>query len=394
MSKPIVIAGSGPAGSVTTLSLAQAGIPVLLLEKEETLPIDLRASTFHPPSLDMLDDLDVAKDMLERGLIADRYQYWDRRTGDVTEFDMGVISDLTRHPYRLQLEQYELTHIIRDRLKEIPHAEQRFDAEVTDVMQNEESVQVYVGDEIIETPFLVGADGASSTVRNAMNIGYGGFTYDEKFLVTSTPFSFEEVFENLSYVNYVADPDEWCVILRTDKIWRVLWPTESGISDEVYLSDDFLQERLHALHDKDGDYELGHRTLYHVHQRVAETYVKGRVALAGDAAHINNPLGGMGMNGGIHDAVNLASQLVDIVQNGSNYEDRFARYDRQRRETAVQFVQDHTIKNKQLMESIDPDIQAKRQKMLMETAANPVKAKDFVRKRAMIDCLAESLAIQ
>ena len=394
MSKPIVIAGSGPAGSVTTLSLAQAGIPVLLLEKEETLPIDLRASTFHPPSLDMLDDLDVAKDMLERGLIADRYQYRDRRTGDVTEFDMGVISDLTRHPYRLQLEQYELTHIIRDRLKEIPHAKQRFDAEVTDVMQNEESVQVYVGSEIIETPFLVGADGASSTVRKAMNIGYGGFTYDEKFLVASTPFPFEEVFENLSYVNYVTDPDEWCVILRTDKIWRVLWPTESGISDEVYLSDDFLQERFHALHDKDGDYELGHRTLYHVHQRVAETYVKGRVALAGDAAHINNPLGGMGMNGGIHDAVNLASQLVDIVQNGLNYEDRFARYDRQRRETAVQFVQDHTIKNKQLMESIDPDIQAKRQKMLMETAANPVKAKDFVRKRAMIDCLADSLVIQ
>ena len=394
MSKPIVIAGSGPTGSVTTLSLAQAGIPVLLLEKEETLPIDLRASTFHPPSLDMLDDLDVAKDMLERGLIADRYQYRDRRTGDVTEFDMGVISDLTRHPYRLQLEQYELTHIIRDRLKEIPHAKQRFDAEVTDVMQNEESVQVYVGSEIIETPFLVGADGASSTVRKAMNIGYGGFTYDEKFLVASTPFPFEEVFENLSYVNYVTDPDEWCVILRTDKIWRVLWPTESGISDEVYLSDDFLQERFHALHDKDGDYELGHRTLYHVHQRVAETYVKGRVALAGDAAHINNPLGGMGMNGGIHDAVNLASQLVDIVQNGLNYEDRFARYDRQRRETAVQFVQDHTIKNKQLMESIDPDIQAKRQKMLMETAANPVKAKDFVRKRAMIDCLADSLVIQ
>ena len=394
MSKPIVIAGSGPTGSVTTLSLAQAGIPVLLLEKEETLPIDLRASTFHPPSLDMLDDLDVAKDMLEQGLIADRYQYRDRRTGDVTEFDMGVISDLTRHPYRLQLEQYELTHIIRDRLKEIPHAKQRFDAEVTDVMQNEESVQVYVGSEIIETPFLVGADGASSTVRKAMNIGYGGFTYDEKFLVASTPFPFEEVFENLSYVNYVTDPDEWCVILRTDKIWRVLWPTESGISDEVYLSDDFLQERFHALHDKDGDYELGHRTLYHVHQRVAETYVKGRVALAGDAAHINNPLGGMGMNGGIHDAVNLASQLVDIVQNGLNYEDRFARYDRQRRETAVQFVQDHTIKNKQLMESIDPDIQAKRQKMLMETAANPVKAKDFVRKRAMIDCLADSLVIQ
>lgn len=394
MTDPIIIAGAGPAGSVTALSLGRAGIPVVLLEKETRLPIDLRASTFHPPSLDMLDELGVAEEMIARGLKVDRYQYRDRRTGDVAEFDMGLISDLTRHPYRLQLEQYELTHIIRDRLSDFTHVEQRFGAEVTDVALLDDHVEVTInGGEILKTPFLVGADGAGSAVRNALNIGYGGFTYDEKFLVASTPFRFQDVFENLSYVNYVADPDEWCVILRTDKIWRVLWPTEPDVADETYLSDPYLQKRLHALHNKDGDYELGHRTLYRVHQRVAETYIKGRVALMGDAAHINNPLGGMGMNGGLHDAVNLSGKLIDIIQNDADFKSAFALYDRQRRQIAVQFVQDHTMKNKELMESTDPDVQRKRQKWLMETAANPVAAKDFVRERAMIDCLRDSLAV-
>ena len=393
MTAPIVIAGAGPVGSVLALSLAQADIPVLLLEKEETLPIDLRASTFHPPSLDMLDDLGVAEEMISRGLIVERYQYRDRKTGDIAEFDMSIISDLTRHPYRLQLEQYELTHIVRDRLKDCPHVQQIFGSGVENVRQGQDHVFVTAGGEEIKTSFLVGADGASSVVRRALGIGYSGFTYDEKFLVASTPFRFEDVFENLSYVNYVADPDEWCVILRTDKIWRVLWPTDPDVDENLYLTDEWIQERLHALHDKSGDYEIGHRTLYRVHQRVAETYIDGRVALAGDAAHINNPLGGMGMNGGLHDAVNLADKLISIVNDEADYQDQLALYDRQRRQIAVKFVQDHTIRNKELMESTDPDVQAKRQKWLMDTAADPVKAKEFVRERAMIDCLRDSLAV-
>lgn len=394
MTAPIVVAGAGPAGSTVALALAQADIPVILLEKEQTLPIDLRASTFHPPSLDMLDALGVAEEMIKRGLKVDRYQYRDRRTGEIAEFDMRVISNLTQHPYRLQLEQYELTHIIRDKLKSYPHVTQRFGAGVTSVSQDKNTVQVHIGDEVIETSFLVGADGASSAVRKSLDIGYAGFTYDEKFLVASTGFPFEEAFKDLSYVNYVADADEWCVILRTDKLWRVLWPTDLDVSDDVSLSDKYIQDRLHALHDLDGDFEIGHRTLYHVHQRVAETYVKGRVALAGDAAHINNPLGGMGMNGGLHDAVNLAEKLIEIVNDGADYENRFSLYDRQRREIAVQFVQDHTIRNKELMESTDLEIQNKRQKMLMAAAANPKKAREFVRERAMIDCLRNSLSIE
>jgi 3-(3-hydroxy-phenyl)propionate hydroxylase len=396
---PLIIAGAGPAGSTLALYLARQGIPVLLLEKEADLPVDLRASTFHPPSLEMLNELGVAAPMIAKGLIVDRYQYRDRRSGEVAEFDMNVIADETLFPYRLQLEQYELTRIINRVLKDYPSAEVRFEQEVVGFIEDDGGVDVVVntpaGTQTIRGEYLVGADGAASNVRKAAGIDYSGFTYDEKFLVVSTDFPFEEVFDNLSWVNYVADPEEWCVILRTDKLWRVLWPTDPGCDDEEkYLGDAFIQDRLQHLHAKEGDYDIGHRTLYHVHQRVAECYYQGRVILVGDACHINNPLGGMGMNGGLHDAYNLAEKLTAVIKEGADYAQLIAQYDRQRRELAVQFVQEHTINNKKLMESTDPQIQAKRQKDLMETAADPVRAKAFVMERAMINCLRESLLTQ
>lgn len=391
--QPVIISGSGPVGSTLALALARTDIPVILLERGNNLPVDLRASTFHPPSLDMLDDLGVAEEMVARGLPVTHYQYRDRVSGDVAEFDMGVIADLTRHPFRLQLEQYELTRIIAERLKAFPHVRHMFGASLTAFEQSVDGVSVKIGDETLEGSFLIGADGASSTVRKVAGIGFGGFTYEEKFLVVSTAFPFETVFENLAWVNYISDPDEWCVILRTEKLWRILWPTQQVISDDHHPSDAHIQARLQALHAKDGDYQIGHRTLYNVHQRVAETYVKGRVVLAGDSAHINNPLGGMGMNGGLHDAINLADKLVAILKGGANADERLSLYDRQRRETATQFVQKHTIENKKLMEARDPLAQQKRQAMLMAAASDPIKARAFVKERAMIDCLNASLAI-
>jgi 3-(3-hydroxy-phenyl)propionate hydroxylase len=396
---PIVVAGSGPCGSTLALYLARHGVPVTVLEKCPALPRDLRASTFHPPSLEMLDELGVAAAMIRKGLKADRYQYRDRRTGEVAEFRMELIADQTRFPFRLQLEQYEMTHIVNAALKEFPHAKVLFSHEVTGATQDAGGVTVEVatpeGPRTLRTPFLVGADGAGSRVRRAAGIGFGGFTYDEKFLVVSTPFAFERVFGNLAWVNYVADPEEWCVILRTDKLWRVLFPVfpKSPGDEARFLSDDFIQARLRHLHAKDGDYEIGHRTLYNVHQRVSETYCKGRIVLAGDACHINNPLGGMGMNGGIHDAWNLAAKLVEIANQGAAFEPLLARYDRQRRELAVRFVQQHTIENKKLMESTDPAVQQRRQKMLMETAADPARAREFILERAMFKVLRESAQV-
>lgn len=399
---PLIIAGCGPAGSVLALYLAQRGIPLVVLEKESALPIDLRASTFHPPSLEMIADLGhgVIEEMLSRGLIADRYQYRDRQSGDVASFEMKLLEGETPYPFRLQLEQYEFTHIVAEKLKAYDNVEVRFEHEVTGFSQTDSEVLVDVttpqGAKTLRASYLVGAEGARSAVRKASGIDYCGFTYDEKFLVVSTHFPFEGVFDDLSYVNYVSDPEEWCVILRTEKIWRVLFPTtpETEGDEALLLSDEFIQQRLHHLHDLEGDYDIGHRTLYNVNQRVAETYYQGRVVLVGDACHINNPLGGMGMNGGIHDAFNLAKKLEKILTSGADSTEQFEHYNRQRRDLAVRFVQDHTIANKKLMEATDTDTQRKRQAFLMESAADPIKAKAFLMERAMINCVRDSEAVR
>ena len=398
---PVVIAGAGPVGSLIALYLARRAIPVLLLEKEVQLPVDLRASTFHPPSLEMIADLGhgVIDQMLARGLKADRYQYRDRRSNEVASFDMSLIADSTRYPFRLQLEQYEFTRMVNAALAQLPAADVRFAHEVTGFAQTGDYVDVQMappaGTETVRADFLVSAEGARSQIRKLAGIDYLGFTYDEKFLVVSTDFPFETVFDDLSWVNYVSDPEEWCVILRTEKIWRVLFPTTPETADDEarLLSDAFIQQRLHHLWNKEGDYTIGHRTLYNVNQRVAETYYRGRVILAGDACHINNPLGGMGMNGGLHDGNNLAAKLVRILRDGADHTAAFEHYNRQRRDLAVRFVQEHTIANKKLMEARDVETQVARQKMLMDTAADPHKAKAFLLERAMINCVRDSEAV-
>ena len=99
-------------------------------------------------------------------------------------------------------------------------------------------------------------------------------------------------------------------------------------------------------------YKIAHRSIYHVHQRVAKSFRHGRVLLAGDAAHVNNPLGGMGMNGGIQDAFNLADKLKAIW---AGADDRLLdRYDRQRRTVAVEAVQQQTHRNQQIISERDP----------------------------------------
>jgi len=398
--KPVVISGHGPVGSSCALFLAKHGVKSILLEMHPKLPRDLRASTFHPPTLDLLNSIGLTELMLKQGLKVDRYQYRDRQTGEVAEFKMDLIADETDFPFRLQLEQYEMTHLAHNLLKEkYPDMCQiMMGTRINSLREADDGVEVDVENafeiKTLKASFVVGADGASSTVRKLIKVGYGGFTYDERFQVCAVNFPFEDVFDNLSWVNYIADPTEWCVILRTEKLWRVLFPTTPGDSHEKLMDKDYVEERLQRLWKKDSRYQFEHISVYAVHQRVSETYYKGRVALAGDSCHINNPLGGMGMNGGVHDAFCLARKLVRCIKHGADYTKEFEEYDRQRRLCSTAFVQKSTIENKKVMESTDPDVQKKRQADFMEKAGDPKKAKAFILERNMINTIRESFEVK
>ena len=392
----VLIAGAGPVGMMSALALGRAGIRVTLLESAAGLNRDLRASTFHPPTLDMLAKYGLTSSLIEQGLVARFTQQRDRTQGVIAEFDLSQLAGLTDHPFRLQCEQWKLTDLILAQLTQLPHVTVEFDSRVESVSQTANSVSVHIrqGDQLqtLHGDYLIGADGAWSAVRTQLGIAFEGYTYPERFLVVSTPFEYADHMPQLSYVNYCSDPHEWCVLLRVPALWRVLFPTKEDETDEQVLTDESVQTRLQRLLPQSEDYTVVHRTLYKVHQRVAQHFRQGRVFLAGDAAHINNPLGGMGMNGGIHDAMNLCEKLTAVLLQGAHTE-VLDLYEKQRRTIAIEYINASTARNKKEIEERDPVLRQKNHDELRALAADPASSLAYLRKTSMIDALERAKAL-
>jgi 3-(3-hydroxy-phenyl)propionate hydroxylase len=386
----VIVVGAGPVGLVATVSLLSRGIPVTLLEATSDLAEDLRASTFHPPTLDMLDRFGVTEKLIAQGLICPHWQFRDRKEGVIATFDLGLLEGETNHPYRLQCEQWKLTRALRALVDDHPDATLVTDIRADEIAQDEDGVTVGAvredgSRETFRGRFLIGADGARSVVRKALGVNFEGMTIPEIFLSLSTHFRYDEAIPDLAEIAYVSDPEEWLVLLRTPSLWRVLLPTDPSQTDEEILDPDHVEARLQAVLPKPGRYDVVHKTAYRVHERVAEHYVQGRIFLAGDAAHLNNPLGGMGMNGGIHDAVNLTEKL-EAVWHGADLS-TMGRYERQRRKVALETVQAQALSNRQILNTTDPEERRRYHDELRATVADPVRHKAYVMRSSMIQSL-------
>ena len=388
MSNPndrIIIIGAGPVGLTAALALARRRIPNVLLAAEPELIMELRGSTFHPPTLDLLDEFEVVPRMVEVGLKAPTWQFRDRETGPVATFDLSLLAADTNHPYRVQCEQWKLMRFLEAELRKLG-SDLRFGHEVTDVRQDDEAVTVTAqtasGPVQLAGRYAIAADGARSVVRRSLGVEFDGFTYPELFLIASTDFRFENTLTDIAYVNYIADPLEWLVLLRVPDLWRVLVPAPENADRDKLLSDEYLQDVLQRVVPRAQPYHIAHRSLYPVHQRVAQRFRHGRVVLAGDAAHINNPLGGMGMNGGIQDAFNLAGKFQEIF---AGADDRLLdRYDRQRRTVAVEAVQQQTHRNQQIISERDPQVRKSSLDQLRRTAEDKQAAREYMLRSSMI----------
>ena len=390
---PVLIAGGGPVGAIAALALARQGIAVRVFEADVAIDESPRAATTHPATLEMLADLGLIDDLIARGLVARTFQFWDRPSGRlIAEFDHAVLARDTPYPFVVQCEQHKLVDLAIQRLSGLPNVRYDFATQVTEVEAGADAVEITVrhGDRIerMTGSYLIGADGGRSTVRKALGIAFDGYTFPERFLVLTSPFDFAQE-RGCGFRSYFSDPDEWANLFKVAGndglgLWRVVFPTLPGETDEEVFNETSVQQRLQKFFPKSGSYPIVHRNLYNVHQRVAARFSQGRAFLAGDAAHVNNPIGGLGLNCGIHDAVELASLLVKVLR-GEESANQLDRYDARRRPINVKYVQEQTIANKKRLEAKDPEARAENFAFLRRTAADPTAHRAFLLRTSLLE---------
>jgi len=395
----VIVIGAGPVGLCLSLALAQQGIPVCLIEALgdhnflEQVP---RAGTNHPATLELFERIGLYDKLEPRGIIAPLFHYWDRHESKlVAEFDHAHLKDDTRFPYVLQCERIKIVEEALKLVKAHPGIELRLSTEFMAFSQTADGVTVKVTNptgesEAIAGSYLVSAEGARSIVRKDLDIEFEGFTYPDRTLNIEVAYDFRQ--HGYTERNYISDPDEWSNLFHwkgpPDR-WRVHFPTAPDADETALTQPDALQARLQRFLPIGKGFNIVGSNLYVVHQRVAKKFRAGRAILAGDSAHVNSPIGAMGMNSGIHDAFNLAEKLVSILR-GEADADILDRYERQRRHVALQHTQAQTMRNKRLLTEKDPAVRRKNHDELRRTAEDPKLARAFLLRSSLIESLREA----
>ena len=395
----VIVIGAGPVGLCLSLALSQQGIPVCLIEALgdhnflEQVP---RAGTNHPATLELFERIGLYDKLEPRGIIAPLFHYWDRHDGKlVAEFDHAHLKDDTRFPYVLQCERIKIVEEALKLVKAHPGIELRLSTEFMAFSQTADGVTVKVTNptgesEAIAGSYLVSAEGARSIVRKDLDIEFEGFTYPDRTLNIEVAYDFRQ--HGYTERNYISDPDEWSNLFHwkgpPDR-WRVHFPTAPDADETALTQPDALQARLQRFLPIGKGFNIVGSNLYVVHQRVAKKFRAGRAILAGDSAHVNSPIGAMGMNSGIHDAFNLAEKLVSILR-GEADADILDRYERQRRHVALQHTQAQTMRNKRLLTEKNPAVRRKNHDELRRTAEDPKLARAFLLRSSLIESLREA----
>lgn len=388
----VLIAGAGPTGLTLALALARAGIAVRVLERSATIDTRLRASMIHPPTLDLLAPLDVTDALVSAGR---KVRFWQMRHHDrdqSVDFDLEYIRDATAHPFRLQLEQQlycsHLIHALTTQGVDI-----EFRNALASVEQDDDTVTVTTADgDTMTADYVVGADGTESTTRKSLGLSYGGITDTYASVLVATTFPFEEKLPDLRDIAYCWSRHGPFSLLRLNEYWRVSLHTASEQLTAA-ADEDEIRRRLGWIIDDARDAEILGATPYRVQQRCVDRFRLGRVMLAGNAAHVNPPSGGMGMNAGIHDALNLSDKLVAILSDKKD-EELLDRYERQRHHAMAQRILPQAVASSERMSGEDAGSAARRLARYKAIAKDPERCREFLLASSMITSLEQAAAIQ
>lgn len=391
----VAIVGAGPSGLTLAWWLVEQGVAVTVMEQEQCVPKDMRASTFHPATLDLLGDSGLADELVNLGTVVRQWQYLIHESGEQAVFDMGCLSDVTHYPYRLQCEQFQLTHLLAEKLAAHPLCSLQFGAAVNEVNADSTEVRVHSlredGQHENSYEWLIAADGASSRVRKSLGLEFDGQVFPKTSITLVLDHPFEKDIPKLLGVNYVWLPDWHYSLMRLRDTWRFTYSPAPDQDKETVLSDEVAREHIARVSPRAAQCEIRSRNYYTLHQRCLDSFCHGRVLFVGDAAHLNSPAGGMGMNSGIHDARSLADHLVPVIQGGDPV--LLARYDRRRRTIAREEVQRLSAKNYARHRETEASKRRLIWQELQDTINDPAKHREYLLDAAMIRSRERELTI-
>jgi 2-polyprenyl-6-methoxyphenol hydroxylase-like FAD-dependent oxidoreductase len=321
----VLVVGAGPTGLTLTASLLIRGIKATLVDKSPAGANTSRAAAVNARTLEVLEDLDVARRMVKAGLIAPLFTMRDgRRTLIPVDF-----SDLpTEHPYTLMLSQADTERLLLERLNELGGDVIRPKTLAT-ITQDAAGVTATFDDgETIRARYAVGADGMHSTVREKAGIGFTGSEFAESFVLADVRLTGEAPRDQV--ILFYAKEGLNVLAPLPDDIFRIVAPVPDA---PQVPSAAFVQQLLDTRGFGPGRTvvtELLWGSRFRIQHRVADSYRAGRLLLAGDAAHVHSPAGGQGMNLGILDAVSLAGALAEALYGAETALDAYSTAQRQR----------------------------------------------------------------
>ena len=351
---PVIVVGCGPCGLTTAINIAKQDIKVLILERWEGVDKSPRAAAYQPCAQAELLETGTLEDVRKHCIINDILSFWvkGKRVAYVEKREGGNI-----FPAAINCPQPKLAEILLDHLMRKYEAEVNFSQQVVGVEQEEGIVRVTAMDpktnreSYYTCDWLVGADGAGSSVRKLCKIDFEGFSWPkEDFVATNLRgYPFEK--HGFTVANFVMDPVHWAVVTTLDAtgLWRCAFGVKAGMTnDEIRAEVDEHFKHIFPGWPENG-YELVELNKYKPHQRCASTFRKERVFLAGDAAHSNNPIGGLGLTTGLLDAGPLGRGLAAVIK-GKAPESILDIWAKARREKWLTYTNGFSIENKRMIQ--------------------------------------------
>jgi 2-polyprenyl-6-methoxyphenol hydroxylase-like FAD-dependent oxidoreductase len=345
----VIIVGGGPTGFITALGLARAGVRLTVIESEPQIVDSPRAAVYHWSVVEGLEKLGIREEVEKTGFPKQDYTYLVHRTGERIDFSLEVLNGRTPYPYNLHLGQHRLAQIALRRLSDSAHVSVHFNTRLTGLTQDADGVTLQVmtpnGAEEMRAKWVVGADGAASTVRRQLGLDFAGMTWPERFVATNLYFDFERY--AYARATFLIDAVYGAVIAKIDNagLWRCTYMEDAALPEE------HIMERLRQVYAAivpGADYTIERATPYRMHQRSAPRYRVDRVVLVGDAAHVTNPTGGLGLTSGLFDCFALYPALAAVIS-GDADTSLLDRYADSRRDIFLNRVSPQATANKRLI---------------------------------------------